>query len=44
MESLSRTFNPKHIHYATDGRGRDGYIHSNNGGLNMTSAKLAGFR
>jgi hypothetical protein len=39
MDSLNRTFNPKHIHYQADGRGRDGFIYVNNGGLNRALTK-----
>ena len=34
MSGLNRTFNPKWVTYTGDGRGRDGYIVFNNGGLN----------
>lgn len=30
---LSRTYDPKFIHYSGDGKGRDSYILYNNGGL-----------
>ena len=33
METLARTYNPKHTSYAPDGTGRDRYIAFNNGGL-----------